>query len=179
MHKHGACSPLRSGKAVKLDRADILRRDQARVDSIHSKLSNNLEDRLTQTGLPVKDESKSKEDLGSGSYIVTIGIGTPTHNQPLIIDTGSDLTWTKCRARQCRFGRYRSSNCNSENNDIFNPSLSTSFNTVSSTSRVCSGYIISTGSIFFVIFCVMFNRVLNIIPSIRYSLFGDSLLLQH
>ncbi|KAG2279579.1 hypothetical protein Bca52824_050799 [Brassica carinata] len=139
VHKHGACSPLRRGKAVKLDRADILRRDQARVDSIHSKLSNNLEDRLTQTGLPVKDESKSKEDLGSGSYIVTIGIGTPTHNQPLIIDTGSDLTWTKCRARQCRSGRYRSSNCNSENNDIFNPSLSTSFNTVSSTSRVCSG----------------------------------------
>lgn len=152
MHKHGACSPLRSGKAVKLDRADILRRDQARVDSIHSKLTNNLEDRLTQTGLPVKDESKSKEDLGSGSYIVTIGIGTPTHNQPLIIDTGSDLTWTKCR--QCgRSRRYISLACNSKNKDIFNPSSYTSFNIVSSTSRVCSDDIRSTGSIFTFFFC--------------------------
>lgn len=136
MHKHGACSPFGGGKAVKLDHADILRRDQARVDSIHSKLSNNLEDRLTQTNIndiPVKDESKMKGDLGSGSYIVTIGIGTPEHNQPLIVDTGSDLTWTKCRQ--------------SKNQLLFNPSSSTSFNTVSSTSPVCSD-LRSAGSIF-------------------------------
>ncbi|KAJ4911868.1 Eukaryotic aspartyl protease family protein [Raphanus sativus] len=137
VHKHGACSPFGSGKAVKLDHADILRRDQARVNSIHSKQSNNLGDRLTQTGskdLPVKDEIKSKEDLGSGSYIVTIGIGTPEHSQPLIVDTGSDLTWTKCR--QC--GRYTSIKCHSKDKLIFNPSFSTSFDTVSSTSPVCS-----------------------------------------
>lgn len=145
VHKHGACSPFGSGKAVKLDHADILRRDQARVNSIHSKQSNSLGDRLTQTDskdLPVKDEIKSKEDLGSGSYIVTIGMGTPEHSQSLIIDTGSDLTWTKCR--QC--GRYIGIKCDSKDKLIFNPSFSTSFDTVSSTSPVCSD-LKSAGSI--------------------------------
>ncbi|KAF8081301.1 hypothetical protein N665_0894s0018 [Sinapis alba] len=139
VHKHGACSPFRSSESVKLDHADILRRDQARVNSIHSKLTNNLEDQLTQTnnrGIPVKEESKSKDEMGSGSYIATIGIGTPKHNQPLLLDTGSDLTWTKCR--QC--GRYTSTTCDSKNKLIFNPSSSTSFNIVSSTSPVCSDF---------------------------------------
>ncbi|CAH8357451.1 unnamed protein product [Eruca vesicaria subsp. sativa] len=117
VHKHGACSPLRSGEAGRLDHADILRRDKARVNSIHSKLSNHLEDQTYSNDIPVKDESKRKEELGSGSYIVTIGIGTPQHNQPLIVDTGSDLTWTKCR--QCG----RTISCDSKNKLIFNPFL--------------------------------------------------------
>ena len=53
---------------------EILLQDQARVDSIHSKLSKNsgLSD-VKATGaatLPVKDGST----IGSGNYIVTVGL---------------------------------------------------------------------------------------------------------
>ncbi|KAF8115826.1 hypothetical protein N665_0025s0273 [Sinapis alba] len=77
--KHVVRSPLRRSKVTRLDLDNILRHDRARLDYIHSRLSNNIADRPRQTeskDIPVlKDVSKSKSELGWGSYIETIGNG--------------------------------------------------------------------------------------------------------
>ncbi|CAH8282047.1 unnamed protein product [Eruca vesicaria subsp. sativa] len=76
--KHVVRSPLRRSKVTRLDLDNIVRHDRARLDYIHSRLSNNFADRPRQTeskDIPVKDVSKSKSKLGCGSYIETIGNG--------------------------------------------------------------------------------------------------------
>ena len=78
MDKNVVRSPLRRSKVTRLDLDNILRHDRARLDYIHSRLSNNFADRPRQTeskNIPVKAVSKSKSELGWGSYIETIGNG--------------------------------------------------------------------------------------------------------
>lgn len=62
--KHVVRSPLRRSKVTRLDLDNILRQDRARLDYIHSRLSNNFADRPRQTeskDIPVKDVCKSKQ----------------------------------------------------------------------------------------------------------------------
>ncbi|CAH2073187.1 unnamed protein product [Thlaspi arvense] len=110
---------------------EILRHDQARVNSIHSKLSKKATDGdgVTQsqsTDLP----AKNGRTLGSGNYVVTVGIGTPKHDLSLVFDTGSDLTWTQCEP--CR------GSCYPQKEPIFNPSSSSSYSNISCSSPVCA-----------------------------------------
>ncbi|CAH8281763.1 unnamed protein product [Eruca vesicaria subsp. sativa] len=137
MHTHGPCSSLSSKKATTSPKTpnhdDILRLDQARVKSIHSRLSkkSTVQDRVSQsqsTDLEVRDGST----LGSGNYIVTVGIGTPKHNLSLVFDTGSDLTWTQCEP--CG----KSKTCYPQEEPIFNPSSSTSYSNLSCSSPFCN-----------------------------------------
>ncbi|KAG2300832.1 hypothetical protein Bca52824_037304 [Brassica carinata] len=104
------------------DHDDILRLDQARVKYIHSKLSKKLTagDRVRQSQ-SADLEARDGRTLGSGDYIVTVGIGTPKHDLSLIFDTGSDLTWTQCEP--C--GRNKT--CYPQKEPIFNSSLSSSY----------------------------------------------------
>ncbi|XP_048598374.1 aspartyl protease family protein At5g10770-like isoform X1 [Brassica napus] len=127
VHRHGPCSSLSSKKA---DHDEILRLDQARVKSIHSKLSKKLtaRDRVSQsqsTDLPARDGIT----FGYGNYVVTVGIGTPKHDLSLFFDTGSDITWTQCQP--C------AGKCYSQKEPIFNPSSSSSYSNVSCSSPVC------------------------------------------
>ncbi|XP_010422811.1 PREDICTED: aspartyl protease AED1-like [Camelina sativa] len=131
VHMHGACSHLSSNKDARLDHDEILRRDQARVKSIHSKLLKNNADGVSKaksTELPAKDGST----LDSANYIVTVGIGTPEHDISLVFDTGSDLTWTQCQP--CL------GSCYSQQEPIFNPSLSSSYHNVSCSSPMCGNH---------------------------------------
>lgn len=140
MHRHGACSRLSNGKASRPDHVDILRRDQARVESIGSKLSKKVTDRVEtsqSTDLPATDGIT----LGSANYFVTIGIGTPKHDLSLVFDTGSDLTWTQCAP-------CRATDCYSQKELKFNPSSSSSYSSVSCSSPVCAS-LNDQGSVFY------------------------------
>ncbi|KAG2300836.1 hypothetical protein Bca52824_037308 [Brassica carinata] len=133
VHRHGPCSSLNSKKTkTSPNHDDILRLDQARVNSIHSKLSKKptARDRVSQiqsTDLEARDGNT----LGLGNYIVTVGIGTPKHDLSLVFDTGSDLTWTQCQP--CG----RNGTCYPQEEPIFNPSSSTSYSNISCSSRFC------------------------------------------
>ncbi|KAJ4901574.1 Eukaryotic aspartyl protease family protein [Raphanus sativus] len=111
------------------DHDDILRLDQARVKSIHSRLSKKLtaEDRISQSQ-STDLEARSGRTLGSANYIVTVGIGTPKHDLSLVFDTGSDLTWTQCEP--C------AGSCYPQKEPIFNPSSSSSYSNISCSSPV-------------------------------------------
>ncbi|KAL6295889.1 hypothetical protein ACE6H2_004031 [Prunus campanulata] len=103
VHKHGPCSKFHKSSKTSTTTSDekyhaqILKQDQARVNSIHSRLSHNCNnDPLTQsaaTTLP----AKSGVVIGSGNYIVTVSLGTPAKQLSPAFDTGSDLTWTQCQ----------------------------------------------------------------------------------
>ena len=113
-----------------LDHDDMLRLDQARVKSIHSRLSKKLtsRDRVSQSQ-STDLQARSGRTLGSGNYIVTVGIGTPKHDLSLVFDTGSDLTWTQCEP--C------AGSCYPQKEPIFNPSSSSSYSNISCSSTVC------------------------------------------
>ncbi|KAL3649064.1 hypothetical protein CASFOL_005467 [Castilleja foliolosa] len=91
VHMLGPCSPNHEHTKNKPSLPDILSHDQSKLDSIQAQskqifLRNNKVMLPTQFGL----------SLNIPAYVVTIGLGTPPQNVTLIIDSGSDVTWTQC-----------------------------------------------------------------------------------
>ncbi|XP_047970890.1 aspartyl protease family protein At5g10770-like [Salvia hispanica] len=137
-HWHGPCSKLSQDEVVAAPSlSDILSHDQSRVKSIRTRLDS------IRTTDKVKDEkvnlpAQSGSSLGSGNYLVSMGLGSPKKTLSLIFDTGSDLTWTQCQpcARSC----YK------QQDPIFDPKTSTSYSNVSCTSTTCSQLSSATGN---------------------------------
>ncbi|GAB4854565.1 hypothetical protein Ancab_023146 [Ancistrocladus abbreviatus] len=138
VHRHGPCSKLNSGKANNMPSfTEILERDQARVNSIRSRVSLNsgrsqaVEKAAT---LPALDGST----IGSANYIVTIGLGTPKKDLSLIFDTGSDMTWTQCKP--C------AGSCYKQHDHIFDPTKSSTYANISCNSALCSSVASATSA---------------------------------
>ncbi|KAH7523928.1 hypothetical protein FEM48_Zijuj06G0064100 [Ziziphus jujuba var. spinosa] len=130
--KHGPCFQLHKNKTSKAPTpAEILQQDEYRVNSIQSHLSKNSIE-TDATTIP----AESGETIGSGNYIVTVGLGTPKRDLSLIFDTGSDVTWTQCQPCNA---------CYKQNEPLFDPSKSTSYASFSCTSQQCSLLTSSTG----------------------------------
>ncbi|GAY44390.1 hypothetical protein CUMW_081810 [Citrus unshiu] len=141
VHRHGPCFKPNGEKGKWPSHTEILLQDQSRVNSIHSKLSAKTSarlDKMKEKGaatLPAIHGSV----VGSGNYIVTVGIGTPKRKFSLIFDTGSDLTWTQCKP--CVGFCYQ------QKEKIFDPKRSKSYRNVSCSSTVCSSLESATGNI--------------------------------
>ncbi|KAL6216014.1 hypothetical protein ACLB2K_009241 [Fragaria x ananassa] len=141
VHRHGPCSKRNQHKTQTptptQTHTEILQQDQARVNSIHARVSPKKGDddlRQSDTSIPAKSGSV----VGSGNYIVTVGLGSPAKQLSLIFDTGSDLTWTQCQP--CVKSCYK------QKEPIFDPSLSKSYANISCNSPVCSQLISATGN---------------------------------
>ncbi|XP_065850071.1 aspartyl protease family protein At5g10770-like [Euphorbia lathyris] len=128
VHKHGPCSQLSENVAAP-NLLETLIQDQARVDSINSKILWSSDQSDVRETDATKLPATSGVSLGTGNYVVTVGFGTPMKKLPLIFDTGSDLTWTRCTSR-----------------DQFNPIRSKSYFNVSCSSRLCSSVTTATGN---------------------------------
>ncbi|GLT44453.1 hypothetical protein SLA2020_183490 [Shorea laevis] len=135
IHKHGPCSQLRRNSDAPTH-AEVLLHDQARVNSIHSRLAKTLNNvkETADTNIPAKNGSV----VGSASYIVTVGLGTPKKDLSLVFDTGSDLTWTQCQP--CV--RY----CYQQKEPIFDPTQSKSYLNISCSSSICGSLSSATGN---------------------------------
>ncbi|XP_030544011.1 aspartyl protease family protein At5g10770-like [Rhodamnia argentea] len=127
IHKHGPCSHLVQGHNP-LNHTKTLLQDESRVKWIQSRSSNgsNGLKASAATSLP----AKSGITVGTGNYIVTIGLGTPKKDLTLIFDTGSPLTWTQCEPCE--------GSCYTQSDPIFDPSQSSSYGNISCTSTACS-----------------------------------------
>ncbi|KAM3218370.1 hypothetical protein T459_21628 [Capsicum annuum] len=148
VNSHGPCSKLNQEGAKASSMTEILAHDQARVDSIQArvttqnydlfrkkdKISNKNRAKDSKVNLPVQPGIS----IGTGNYIVTIGIGTPKKDLSLIFDTGSDLTWTQCQP--CV------KSCYAQLQPFFDPSSSSTYSNISCTSTACSGLKSATGN---------------------------------
>lgn len=115
-----------------------LRRESARVRGLEQRIERKLRSKKHPEGsyeyvakltAEFGSEVVSGMDQGSGEYFTRIGVGTPTREQYMVLDTGSDVVWIQCQP--CR-------ECYSQADPIFNPSSSISFSTVGCDSAVCS-----------------------------------------
>lgn len=128
-HRHGACEESRQPS-----HEEILEQDKARVESIKGRVKPKSASAMVDTdgirqkavGLPAKPGST----VGSGNYIVTLGLGTPKKDLSLIFDTGSDFTWTQCAP--C------TKSCYKQKEPVFDPSASSTYSNVTCTSPLCS-----------------------------------------
>lgn len=141
VHRHGPCFDHNGDEAnYSPSHAEILQHDQARVNSIHSKVSFSKSRQVDRkkasdgTTIPAKDGSS----MGSGNYIVTIGLGTPKKFLSLIFDTGSDLTWTQCKP--CV------KHCYSQDDPIYDSTASKTYTNVSCSSAMCDELVSATGN---------------------------------
>ncbi|KAG0467349.1 hypothetical protein HPP92_018929 [Vanilla planifolia] len=123
VHRHGPCSPLASRDDTP-SHVELLHQDQARVDSIHHRAAGTEVVSMAAT-LP----ASTGTDLGTGNYIVTIGLGTPSKDYSVVFDTGSDLTWVQCLPCQ---------NCYSQRDPLFDPTQSSTFGYIPCSSSYCS-----------------------------------------
>ncbi|KAL4556656.1 hypothetical protein LXL04_034810 [Taraxacum kok-saghyz] len=142
VHKLGPCSKFSKKKLKAITLEEILTRDQSRVDTIRSRLTTTSTTRKkvinfksSKATMPVK----SGTTYDSGNYIVNVEIGTPKKNEQLILDSGSDLTWTQCQP--C------TGSCYTQQEPIFNPSLSTTYSNIPCTSTACSMIPSATGNL--------------------------------
>ncbi|KAI9108496.1 hypothetical protein K1719_020380 [Acacia pycnantha] len=139
IQRHGPCCEQKHGKAKSKSptQIDILIEDQARVNSIHSKLSKSFSHgnikQLDSTILPVR----SGLPVNTGDYIVTVSFGSPKRDLSLVFDTGSDLTWTQCEP--CL------EKCYIQLEPIFDPSKSTTYSPINNCPSSECSQIFSTG----------------------------------
>ncbi|XP_074280431.1 aspartyl protease family protein At5g10770-like [Silene latifolia] len=132
-HRHGPCSPVDSEKTTRLTHVEILEHDKDRVESIRNRVKPNLAqlDKVRPVGQKtVVLPAKSGSTIGSGNYIVTVGLGTPKKDLSLIFDTGSDFTWTQCAP--C------AKSCYDQQEPVFDPSQSSTYSNITCSSELCS-----------------------------------------
>ncbi|KAL0016569.1 hypothetical protein SO802_003638 [Lithocarpus litseifolius] len=116
---------------------EILEQDQSRVNSIHARLSEKLGLNGFRASKATTIPAKSGSTIGSGNYVVTIGLGTPKRDLTLMFDTGSDITWTQCQP--CL------KSCYQQKEPTFDPSKSSTYSNISCSSSVCSQLSSATG----------------------------------
>jgi hypothetical protein len=132
VHRHGPCSPLKSrGDAP--PHIELLDHDQGRVHSIHRKIAAASASILDQARAVTKGVSLPAQrgiSLGTGNYVVSVGLGTPAREMTVVFDTGSDLSWVQCTP--C-------SDCYEQKDPLFDPARSSTYSAVPCAARECQG----------------------------------------
>lgn len=114
-----------------------LARDSARVNSLLSKAELAIRG-ISRADFNPVDTPLRSEDLqaplssgasqGSGEYFSRLGVGSPAKEYYMVIDTGSDISWLQCQP--C-------SDCYKQSDPVFNPTLSSSYASLSCSTRQC------------------------------------------
>ncbi|KAE8681219.1 Aspartic proteinase A1 isoform 1 [Hibiscus syriacus] len=77
-----------------------MRSDNARLQTIARRMfprRKNVQVKMWQSNNLVELPIRSAADIGTGQYFVSFRIGSPPRKFIMIIDTGSSLTWMKCK----------------------------------------------------------------------------------
>uniref|UniRef100_A0ACD6AD18 Uncharacterized protein n=1 Tax=Avena sativa TaxID=4498 RepID=A0ACD6AD18_AVESA len=150
VHRHGPCSPLADAHRKPPSHAEILAADQDRVESIQHRVSATTTGELTKHAAPVTVKPAPKKSpghspsssstpslpassgsaLGTGNYVVTIGLGTPALPQTVVFDTGSDTTWVQCRPCVAK--------CYKQKQPLFDPAKSSTYANISCADPACA-----------------------------------------
>ncbi|XP_078443741.1 aspartyl protease family protein At5g10770-like [Wolffia australiana] len=136
-HSEGPCAERTFGEQKsESSHLEFLTRDEHRAESLRQR-RNAAVPRTQRSARPVVIPARSGIALGTGNYVVTLGIGTPKKDVTVVFDTGSDLTWVQCEP--CI------GSCYAQQGPIFDPRNSTSYKNISCDSPECSDLIPATG----------------------------------
>ncbi|MBA0632472.1 hypothetical protein Godav_001202, partial [Gossypium davidsonii] len=113
---------------------DLLYHDIIRHGIMSHRRQAKEEDPLTAS---IKMPLASGRDFGIGQYITSFKVGTPSQKFWLIVDTGSDLTWIRCRYRCSRGDRSCTRKGRINRKRVFHAPLSSSFSPVPCFSEMC------------------------------------------
>ncbi|GMI77635.1 NANA [Hibiscus trionum] len=112
--------------------------------------SQTIQQMLGRPGRKISEKTKnlvelsmrSAADLGAGQYFISMRIGTPPKKFLMLVDTGSVLTWIRCKNR-CR-------NCSKEkespNMRFYHPNKSRTFRSISCSSSFCTSDLIPSNA---------------------------------
>ncbi|XP_044464939.1 aspartyl protease family protein At5g10770-like [Mangifera indica] len=131
--RYGPCSYINKGKVKTPNYLEILRRDRARAKYIQSRMlklknSSSDDDLLKQTDAVTVGTKPEISDGLSVEFYITVSLGTPGQNVNLLLDTGSDITWTQCTP--CL-------DCFKQKTPLFDPSKSSTYSRVPCQSSTC------------------------------------------
>ncbi|XP_044463630.1 aspartyl protease family protein At5g10770-like isoform X2 [Mangifera indica] len=131
--RYGPCSYINKGKAKTLNYSEILLKDRSRAKYIQSRLFKLKHSGSDDYLLKQKDYLTvgTKPDISAGASIefyITASLGTPGQRVYLLLDTGSDITFTQCTPYL---------DCFKQKTPLFDPSKSSSFSVVPCTSSAC------------------------------------------
>lgn len=133
VHRLGPCSPLRStipfGSELELTK-DMLVHEANRIRFLQSKMEASVWEasKVGATQAPIV----SGKSIGTGNYLIKVGLGTPARDLMLVIDTGSEIMWTQCSPCASQTA------CYSQASTIFDPKASSSFQVVPCGGAVCT-----------------------------------------
>ncbi|CAL4925495.1 unnamed protein product [Urochloa decumbens] len=143
VHRHGPCSPLADEHGKAPSHEEILAADQRRVEYIRRRVAETTTGHhvrrpklqpepasLSSSAAPANVPASSGDAVGTGNYVVTIGIGTPEERLTVVFDTGSDTTWVQCQP--CV------ESCYMQEEPLFSPANSSTYANVSCSSPYCS-----------------------------------------
>ncbi|KAJ4828323.1 hypothetical protein Tsubulata_012013 [Turnera subulata] len=109
--------------------------DNSRYKLIQSRLENNIS-RESTDALDIQIPLQSGVRLQTLNYIVTVELGG--RQMTVIVDTGSDLTWVQCQPCQ---------QCYNQQDPVFNPSVSPSYQSVLCNTSTCQSLQFATGKV--------------------------------
>ncbi|KAG6553065.1 hypothetical protein Mapa_005402 [Marchantia paleacea] len=106
-------------------------RDRSRTEKFLDRMarSRNWSQYITTNGSAITTFSSPIRHSPSGVFLMDLELGSPAQNFTAIMDTGSDVTWIQCSP--C-------SGCYEQQDPLFNPQHSRSYDTVSCESHTCS-----------------------------------------
>uniref|UniRef100_A0A0D6QUA2 nepenthesin n=1 Tax=Araucaria cunninghamii TaxID=56994 RepID=A0A0D6QUA2_ARACU len=124
VHRDSLISPLSPGNISSTARwKRVLERSNERLRKFQLD-SRSYSDKVSD----IKD-AQAPVSSGTGEFLMKLAIGTPAVSYSVILDTGSDLTWTQCKPCE---------DCYSQPTPIFDPSKSSSYSTVPCSSSLCA-----------------------------------------
>ncbi|XP_078444032.1 aspartyl protease family protein At5g10770-like [Wolffia australiana] len=127
VHRYGPCS---ASNEAEPSPSEVLAQDALRVASLQARASGKI-----NRNQSIVDEksvtlpTQSSLNIGYNNYVVTIGLGTPSGTQTVVIDTGSDICWIQCRP--CV-------SCYQQQDPIFDPAASSSYSILPCSSTACA-----------------------------------------
>ncbi|KAK9937311.1 hypothetical protein M0R45_014110 [Rubus argutus] len=138
---HGHVLPEKKAKTQleiikELHRHDVIRHQMISRKRQHHQIQrrNALE---TACSASVAMPLSSAWDSGVGQYLVQVRVGTPSQIFMLIADTGSDLTWMKCKYRCGEKCGLRRAKLKKNKKKVFRANQSSTFKTVPCSSEMC------------------------------------------
>lgn len=133
-HWYGPCAPLQTKDELSL--AQRLHRDRVRTKYITRRMSRSTRQQSSDAST-VSVPTRLGSSYDSQEYLVTVGLGTPAVPQTLVLTTESDLTWVQCKP-------CNSSNCYPQKLPLFDPSRSSTYNTIPVTHRSAGTWLLAS-----------------------------------